>query len=406
MKLSYVLAVVSSMMMAGNVPADEATMLRLTKQAIDLPSNEQAKKISLYTAAIEEFPGFYLPWTNRAVCQLNYGKWDAAIADANEAIRLAPENPHPYAVRGRAYAGKRQFEQAFADLGRALQLAKTDEDTRNLYNDRGNAYFSARRYDEAIRDFEQAVDIDPTFAKGYNNLGIAYRAIGDYDKAIVALDTALKLDEVSPRALANRARVWVARNDPVMAEADLEKAVELDPKDSTILVQRGMFRFLNGQMQKARSDFAAALQADPRNPYAAIWRYLALASMGLKDDARLQLGSFLSEQPDPSLWPLPVAAMLLGKATPEQLIADAGLIENDAQKRERLAETHYYVAQMFQLADEEAKAKEQLTKAVEQSSPRTQEFILASVTLSGWKPPQPPPPKAIPSEDEPEPEKK
>lgn len=377
-------------------------MLRLTKQAIDLPSNEHAKKIALYTAAIEEFPGHYLPWTNRAVCKLNYGQWDAAIADANEAVRLAPESPHAYAVRGRAYAGKRQFEQAFADLGRALQLAKTDEDTRNLYNDRGNAYFSSRRYEDAIKDYEQAVDIDPNFAKGFNNLGIAYRAIGDYDKAIAALDTALKLDEVSPRALANRARVYIARNDPVMAEADLDKAIELDPKDATILTQRGMFRYLNGQMQNARADFAAALLVDPRNPYAAIWRYLAQNALGVGSDARLQLETFLAEQPDAATWPLPVARMLLGKATPEQLIEDANRIEEDQQKRERLSETHYYIAQMFQVNGDEAKAKEHLAKAVEQSSPRTQEFILATVTLGGWKPPQPPPPKAIPSEVEPE----
>ena len=98
--------------------ADKKEMLDLTQQAISLPSNEQAKKISLYSRAIEAYKSFYLPWTNRAVCYLNYGRWDNAIADATEAINLAPEDPHAWGVRGRAYAGKRQFDQAFRDISR------------------------------------------------------------------------------------------------------------------------------------------------------------------------------------------------------------------------------------------------------------------------------------------------
>lgn len=385
---------------AANSAAGELEMLRLTNEAVSLPSNEQAKKIELYTKAIEEYRDYYLPWTNRAVCRLNYAMWDEAIADATEAIRLAPSNPHAYGVRGRAYAGKRQFEQAFRDLNRALELAETDEDMRNLYNDRGNAYFSARKYDDAVRDYLQAVQIDPTFAKGYNNLGIAYRSTGDYDRAIANLDLAVKYDAHSARALANRARVYLARNDPVMAKADLDLAVELDAKDASVLMQRGMYHYLMLDMQKARADFATALQLDPGNPYAAIWRFLSQASLGLTDDARVQLEAYLRDQKDQELWPTPVARMLLGKLDPQTLIADVAAMQDEARRRERLSEAHYYASQHYLLLGDQAKSKEQLALAAEQSAPRTPEYILASLTLSGWKPPQPPPPRPVPSESD------
>ncbi|MFO0948237.1 MAG: hypothetical protein U1D30_20330 [Planctomycetota bacterium] len=141
LRIGFVLLVVTPATIAE---AGRKQMLALTQEAIDLPSNETQKKIDLYTQAIEEDSKFYLPWTNRSVCYINYGLWDKAIEDASAAIALAPENPHPWSARGRAYAGKREFEKAFVDLGRALELAQTEEETRNLYNERGNAYFSAR----------------------------------------------------------------------------------------------------------------------------------------------------------------------------------------------------------------------------------------------------------------------
>jgi lipoprotein NlpI len=374
--------------------ADKAEMLDLTQQAIALPSNEQAKKIDLYTKAIQSYKGFYLPWTNRAVCYLNYGRWDNAIADATEAINLAPEDPHAWGVRGRAYAGKRQFEQAFRDLSRALNLAKTSEEKRNLLNDRGNAYFSARKYEEAIKDYQRSVEIDPAFAQGYNNLGIAYRAIGDMDRAIVSLNTSLKHDAVSPRAFVNRARVFTARNDPMMAIADYDRAVALDADDASALLNRGMFLFINGQKVEALADFEASLRVDSQNPYAAIWRYIAQSALGTKDAAKAELQKFVGSQKGEA-WPLPIAKMLIGQASPEDVLKLAPLSDDEPRSKERLAEAHYYLGEYYRLMGDDSKGKAELAQAVNQAVPRSQEYILATVALDGWKSPTPPPPKSI-----------
>lgn len=384
--------------MAGLARADEKRAYDLTEKAIALPSNEIQRKIELYSDAIEQAPQFYLPYSNRAICYLNYGLWDEAIKDATKAVDLVPDNPHPWGARGRAYAGKREFEKAFADLTRALELAKTDEDSRNLYNDRGNAYFSHREYDKAIRDYKQAVQIDKKFAKGWNNLGSAYRALGKYDDAFENLDKSIREDPVAARTFVNRARVYIARNDKVMGLSDLNKAVELDKDDVSALIDRGMFYFLSNDVQSARSDFAAAANKQPENPYAAIWRYVAHASLDLKDDARIKLQQYLKERKQTDFWPMPLVSLLLGQSKADDVLQAAKRVDGDLYQRERLAEAYYFLG-LTALIDGDKRGYQNYMKLVaDQKVPRVQEYVMATIGQSGWKMPEPPPPRPVPTD--------
>ena len=91
--------------------------------------------------------------------------------------------------------------------------------------------------------------------------------------------------------------------------------------------------------------------------------------------------------------------MLVGQATPEDILKAAPLADDDARSRERLAEAHYYIGENYRLLGDQQKGKSELSQAVNQAVPRSQEYILAAVALDGWKTPTPPPPKAVPAID-------
>ena len=382
--------------------ADQSEMLRLTREAINLPSNEIERKIDLYTMAIKHYGGFYLPWTNRAVCYLNWGHWDKAIDDATTAIGLAPEQPHAWGVRGRAHAAKREFEKAYSDLARALELAKTDIDLRNMYNDRGNVYFTAREYDKAIRDYKKAVSISPDFAKGWNNLGIAFRAKGDFSEAFNNFDRAHTRDDRAARILVNRGRVYVSLNDAVMAKEDFDKAVHLDPGDFSAYLHRAMFEYSRGDFEAAAEDADKAAEQFPKSSYTAIWRFLIYSRLDRKEEAESELEELFRIRLVHDVWPMPVAQFFLGQITEEQVIQATSQTDSEEQNRERLAEAHYFLAQYYLIGGDKKKYKEHLTKSVEQDVPRVQELVMAKLELDGgWKEvPTPPPPKPVPPPDD------
>ena len=407
--LTALTACVAVLTLAGAATAQDRTeMLRLTKRAIELPSNRVQDKITLYSAAIEADDSFFLPYSNRAVAHLNYGQWDRAIADATAAIDLAPENSHPWGVRGRGYAGKRLYAQAFNDLSRALELARTDVESRNLYNDRGNAYYSARAYAKALRDYRQAVGIDESFAKGWNNLALTRLAQGDLDEALQDIDKARQLDPRNARVRTVRGRIHMARGDKSDAKEDLDEAIRLDPADGVAWLERGLFRYANGEFAAARGDFHNSLEQQP-SPYAAVFDYLAGARAGLVDDARLRLGRFLDDRSRTDYWPIPALQVLAGRADPSTLLpaarrTRAGLVMDnpeivadvDERRRERTSEAQYYLAQLAHLNG--ADPAPHLKEAVAQRTPRVQELHMASIELVGWQQPVSPATPETPSD--------
>jgi tetratricopeptide (TPR) repeat protein len=88
---------------------------------------------------------------------------------------------------GRARVNTRlvEYERAFADLNRAVQLAPN---LPAAYNDRGYIFMQWRDYPRARADFERALDIDPGYTPAFSNLAVAYMVQGQYDQAIALLE--------------------------------------------------------------------------------------------------------------------------------------------------------------------------------------------------------------------------
>jgi tetratricopeptide (TPR) repeat protein len=63
----------------------------------------------------------------------------------------------------------------------------------------------------------------------YNNRGKASGEKGDYDRAIVDFDQAIRLDPKYAKAYATRGEVYEAKNDPDHVIADFEQALKLNP---------------------------------------------------------------------------------------------------------------------------------------------------------------------------------
>jgi tetratricopeptide (TPR) repeat protein len=79
---------------------DPATML---DQALRLAwSGEIDEAIALLTETIRQSPQLWQAFQYRGELYLRQQRFDAALQDLNEAIRLAPEEPHLYILRGQA----------------------------------------------------------------------------------------------------------------------------------------------------------------------------------------------------------------------------------------------------------------------------------------------------------------
>lgn len=123
--------------------------------------------------------GLYL--ANEAQQLADFQQFDQALALAQLAAQLAPDNGQVLALLGGLYLQTGETEQALTLLEEAETLAP--EDSRILFS-LGTAYFQQGDYLKASRYLEQGLKLEPSNPAALFDLGNAYFQLKQYDKAI------------------------------------------------------------------------------------------------------------------------------------------------------------------------------------------------------------------------------
>jgi tetratricopeptide (TPR) repeat protein len=163
---------------------------RLTREAV-----QAAKTGDLFTAEkiwsdlIDEFPTNPALWSNRGNTRASLNDFDAALADLNEAVRLAPDEVDPYFNRGAILEQKQLFNEAINDYNKAIEL---DPEEAIAYHNRGNAYGSLGNWEQAVKDYEKATILDPKFAWAAESYALALYQLGDQEKGIQRMKSVVR----------------------------------------------------------------------------------------------------------------------------------------------------------------------------------------------------------------------
>ena len=172
--------------------------------------------------------------------------------------------------------------------------------------DAWNAYSRARFHDAminpedartAIGFYEQAIALDPRYARAHASLAVTWMTLGGtflsgdgqwqaYAKARVAVEQALRLDpDVAVAHAARGLLLQWADFDWTGAEAEYRRAVELAPADGLSRFSLGRMHGTLGHPDLAIAMLRQTIAIDPRNGSAWGWLGWELAAVGQLEEA-------------------------------------------------------------------------------------------------------------------------
>jgi tetratricopeptide (TPR) repeat protein len=224
--------------------------------------------------------------------------FEHALADLTRACELAPEESAYFYQRGLVHWSNRQLDLALADFDHALTLKPDDLEAlmarARLRLIRGDAADAGPDLDAADRLAAKAADLRLALGEYYSVSGQMARAIAQYDLWIAAHRGEIKF------ASALNSRCWARAllgQELDKALSDCNAAVRTDPKTAQFLDSRGLVWLRRGDYKKSMADYDAALNLNPKLPWSLYGRGLDQLRLGNASAGQADLAAATALRP-------------------------------------------------------------------------------------------------------------
>lgn len=186
----------------------------------------------------------------RGNAYLKLNRFDQAIDDFSQAIKLDDSHDGAYFGRGLAYGRLQMFEKGIADL--SVFIARNPESSL-AYTKRGVRRIWAGQFKLAEQDLTKAIALDPKNAEAYDDLGVMDARQGNYQQALQRFNKVVDIDPSYSKGFHNLAMTHYILGNYDAAYSHINKALELMPNDKNALLLKGETMLKLGMQQEARA---------------------------------------------------------------------------------------------------------------------------------------------------------
>lgn len=166
-----------------------------------------------------------------------------------------------YTTRGDFYFNNQQYDEAFADFSKAIEMNPQKE--YDAYNLRGNIHRRKKRHTDAMADYRKAMTIQPSNFKALLNLGNTYFELNQNEEAFNIYTQILRKTPNDANALCNRGAIFFKKQDYDSALRDLSKAIQLDDDYFDAYMNRGVVYCVSKRFEEGIQDYNRCLAIRP-----------------------------------------------------------------------------------------------------------------------------------------------
>jgi predicted aspartyl protease/tetratricopeptide (TPR) repeat protein len=235
----------------------------------------------------------------RGDADLTRGEPKAAIADLDEAIRMAPDQAAYYLARARAHLANKQPDEAFADLDKSLSLDPKNADALLL---RAEGRLRHKDREGAAADVKAASALAPAGSAQSRLIASLYIQLDQPDAALPLLDDWIHLhpSDALLGAVLNE-RCWArGLSNQMLDDAlkDCHKAIRRDGENAAYLDSLGLVELRLGHYPESIKAYEQAVAQNPRSAWSRYGLGLAKIRSGQVDAGKADLVAARALNPD------------------------------------------------------------------------------------------------------------
>jgi serine/threonine protein kinase/tetratricopeptide (TPR) repeat protein len=205
----------------------------------------------------------YEVFANRGRLWLRRGKLEVAIAEFQAAAKLRPQDCHPHLQLARAFEKLERFAEADREMDEAGRLRP---DLALVPRQHGTMRKDRRQWDAAFDDFQRAIQLElaggkgPELVEDYVRCGSIRHFQGRFAEALIQYDAALRIRSDHPLASYLRGESLLATGRSKLAEQAFNQCLEKEPEYGPALRARGQARMQLGDYPGAIEDYSQAVR--------------------------------------------------------------------------------------------------------------------------------------------------
>lgn len=226
----------------------------------------------------------------RGEANLSRGEPKAAIADLNEAIRMAPDHADYYAARAKALWTDKQSDAALTDLNKSLSMDPKNLDALLL---RASLHLAHKDRTSAEADVTAASVLPPAGSPQARMIATLYVELDQPGSALPYLDDWIRLHRNDAElGLALNERCWArALSNQMLDEAlkDCRKAIDRDGDIAAYLDSLGLVQLRLGHYAESIKAYQQALTHAPHSAWSHYGLGLAEIRSGQTDAGHADL---------------------------------------------------------------------------------------------------------------------
>ncbi|NES04497.1 MAG: tetratricopeptide repeat protein [Okeania sp. SIO2F4] len=244
---------------------------------------------------------------------LEQQKWEEAVTNYRQAVKLNPNFSWSYYKLGQALTKLQKWEEAITTYQKAIEL---NSDFPWSYHHLGNALLQLEKWEEAVNAYQNFLQINSDNYWTYHKLGEALFKLGEFDQAILYYQKAIQLNPEIKGTHQKLADILFKIGKLEAAETAYRQAIKLNPEVVWYRQCLGDILLRQKRLDEAIATYLEVAQITPN----LTWMHLQLG------DAFAQLGeSNLDETinyycqiiKNPDRYPIYQKLLYLIKANPE-----------------------------------------------------------------------------------------